>query len=584
MTNDFSVEQKKPSVLPYAGLGAVAGGVTGYAGLPKWTGKPMTHEDLIKEIEDTATFSDKVKEGAQDADLWKEAEAKNKAVKDAEKALEEASKPKLPSGTSEAQIRDQVEKEAKEWIEAEQARVDKAAGNTGRRVKGFPTKEAVAKMELGEEERKVLYDYCDKYETARKNIFAKDGYVDLLINGDGTGSKPLGLKQAKKNLSDFYSTLPAHKKNAAIKDEYSKQIAAQVESFLPKSFNASSINSYEMLKECQAMYGDDLFSVTDSYVRGAKPLEVTPGKRVYVTVNESALKSKRNSFREQITDNISKYIEKDAELKGFDEKFLKENKAALELNLKTPITAVADVPSLTAKGKTARETLLKLDGLEHRIKSGEIKFPSSINVNGADIAIADQAALDTLKRENVYLRDIATQYTKEKAKIQVARDSVIRQDVRVTYRQKKIKNAVNNDEGVKKVLDSIEFLNRETASESEKALYRRLKSMINVEEASGSAERITEDKLPQALKDKLKAAREAYAKKAATEGKVDEAAKKAAEEKLGTVKNEFKEAAQKLIDKLPKKPGVKPIVGALIGAGAIGLAGWLIAPKKPKEA
>ena len=133
MTNDFSVEQqRKPSAFPYVATGIAAGGALGYAKLPKWTGKVKSHEDIVKEMEDKDAFTKNTAEGAPQAAEWKDVQAKANEVKDAEKALEEASKPKIPEGMKESSdlkiARDNMQREIDRLQAIENGKVKSSAG------------------------------------------------------------------------------------------------------------------------------------------------------------------------------------------------------------------------------------------------------------------------------------------------------------------------------------------------------------------------------------------------------------------------------------------------------------------------
>ena len=95
MTNEMTVQQQRPSALPYVGIGAAAGGLGAYFGAPKieavnnWMTKDQkaicTVADLVKEYTDQDKF--------ESSKFYTEAdESTQKALKDAKGTVDEALK------------------------------------------------------------------------------------------------------------------------------------------------------------------------------------------------------------------------------------------------------------------------------------------------------------------------------------------------------------------------------------------------------------------------------------------------------------------------------------------------------------
>lgn len=93
MSEDLSIQQKRPSAMPYM-LGGAAVGTGVGLGVNHWTnfakGTPMTHEDIIKEVNDTTAFSKRTAEGVEHAATWKEVGEKHAAWQAAEEGVKTA--------------------------------------------------------------------------------------------------------------------------------------------------------------------------------------------------------------------------------------------------------------------------------------------------------------------------------------------------------------------------------------------------------------------------------------------------------------------------------------------------------------
>ncbi len=102
MTDDMTIKQR-PSALPYMAGGAVVGAGAGYA-VDRWAlSKPMSHEDIVKKMNDADAFTKNTAEGAEHAASWKEVQAKAQAVEEAKAAVTNAEKPVLPTDNKLAQ-------------------------------------------------------------------------------------------------------------------------------------------------------------------------------------------------------------------------------------------------------------------------------------------------------------------------------------------------------------------------------------------------------------------------------------------------------------------------------------------------
>jgi len=584
MTNDFAVEQqKKPSALPYGVVGAAAGAGGGYL-IGKKVGNYKSYDDIIKEVEDTVKFTENTKEGAPNADLWKEVQEKQAKLKELENAATEAAKPQLPETAKERTDYEAAQRKVDDAIKTLQEQANKDAGVTTQRYGKFPT-EAVLKAEITDpEEFNLAKKYLDRYNNAKKDIF-----------NAGTDASNLRdkIKSEKTNVENFYKGLAKYNPKLEVQNQYSKNIKAELEKILPKDFASEVKNmDYNKIQQYQSMFGEDIFSISDTYVKNATvAVDKTPGKKVWVTVNDSVVKTKRNDLRQQLIDNITTYIGNDTKLQGYDEKFFTQNKATLEMDLMKPIKDIGGVAGLEGEWKNAKNMLRDIENLEFQLKNGTKSFGvnSTTGVTNRYACgsqwVSSQSELNDLKRKSEILLEMSEKYNKGKAEILGARGSVISQDVRVTSLQRQLRDAVANDPGIQDVLKSIETLNREKAPELDKNVYQKLKSLINMEEVtSGNAREITEADIKKELvetRDRLKGIYEEAAKKS---GVVNEEAKKAAEEAAANGKKDLETSVKNLIEKVGKGK-IKPWLAAVIGGVALGaIALGIGASRKSKEA
>ena len=100
MTDELSLQQQQVrQVGNYAVPGLIGGaaiGATGGWALNKYAlQKPMSHEDIVKELNDKDKFESRTKDGAPEAASWKDVQEKGNALKTAEEELKTASEPVL---------------------------------------------------------------------------------------------------------------------------------------------------------------------------------------------------------------------------------------------------------------------------------------------------------------------------------------------------------------------------------------------------------------------------------------------------------------------------------------------------------
>ena len=87
MTDEMTIQQRKSPLVPTV-LGAAAG-AGGGALVGHLMTKPMTHDDVIAEVNAKDKFEARTADGAKEAASWKEVGAKQDALKAAEEELAE---------------------------------------------------------------------------------------------------------------------------------------------------------------------------------------------------------------------------------------------------------------------------------------------------------------------------------------------------------------------------------------------------------------------------------------------------------------------------------------------------------------
>ena len=173
---------------------------------------------------------------------------------------------------------------------------------------------------------------------------------------------------------------------------------------------------------------------------------------------------------------------------------------------------------------------------------------------------------------------IASSYTRDLGQLRAQQKAIISSDISVTLAKENIHKAIANDAGVKAAVDNLERLNGKYATAEEKALYQKIKGMLNIQPGASEAEieanvrkALEGGSFDNILKDKQKLYDEALKKG----GVVDDKLVKAAEEKVGTAKGELEKAAKALGEKFTKGGKAKwiaPVAGAaILGLAALGL-------------
>lgn len=163
MTEDMTIKQR-PSAMPYLLGGALVGtgaGVVANNTVPQLKGTPMSHEDIIKTIQDKVEFSKKTAEGAEHAASWKSVGEKYDAWKSAEAGV--------PTDENlVAEYKDAVKKKEeaiKEFVEQERKA---SGGGVVKEVPSFPEMQAG----ITGEAKKVGPDWTRYENTLKPNYDA----------------------------------------------------------------------------------------------------------------------------------------------------------------------------------------------------------------------------------------------------------------------------------------------------------------------------------------------------------------------------------------------------------------------------
>lgn len=173
MTEDLSMKQR-PSAMPYLLTGAALGTGAGIAAnhtIPQLKGTPMSHEDIIKTVKDSAEFSKKTAEGAEHATTWKEVGEKYELWQKEEKGVPKDEK--LVQKYNDA-VKEK-EAELKKLVEQERKVAGKPAGGgihiaTANEIQALGN---ALKAEEATEVNRLLVEYRQAVETAKSDMTAK---------------------------------------------------------------------------------------------------------------------------------------------------------------------------------------------------------------------------------------------------------------------------------------------------------------------------------------------------------------------------------------------------------------------------
>ena len=157
--------------IPAAAVGALG---TGYYAA-NHTGTPMSHQDIVNELNDKDKFEARTKDGAKEAKTWRDAQARAEDVKKAEEAVRNAEHAQLPEGDTARTNFEKVQKEydeaVNELVEKRKAYLEKHGGRTGKANEALRNPKSWA--ELTNAQRAGLIHEYDGKENKAKNAYEK---------------------------------------------------------------------------------------------------------------------------------------------------------------------------------------------------------------------------------------------------------------------------------------------------------------------------------------------------------------------------------------------------------------------------
>lgn len=656
MTNDFAVveqQQRKSPVWP--AVGAVGGAVAGYAIGNRRAAK--SHDDLVKEVKDTATFSNKP-EGERE--LWENAQKAQKEVERLEKELADASKasvtgkpldelnaakealqkeidrlqalenakfggsvdanfPKAADIPTFANVqkanpnsinyvyaegkhagKEMSNKEAEKLFNDLKGRIGKAEGDLDAVVKPMENKKdgwiKGMRTEFGKIQTKTASYSDEAFSNYLSDMYTFDAHYNRVPKADFEPIWNLAVQQCgdPTKIDEAYLIKNDPEKLISIghiKERGEKVDSSHVERRLKNA--DGEWNKYIIAKEdVKNLIADEQRSMSEKVTSTADELfstmrDVIERERA---IKPSELKEKFANLedikvRQNIIENTGLYDAgkgelKVAELFGTHGYTLKGVQAARadQANFKAVLDAQRKVVENTIK---AANPGIKKEELNKKVSEEMLNkayLKSSLGIDlGKDISIGKAeemlgARANTLKEFEKYL----TEYNKETNKLLEETPAVKEMIEKIAEKKANFEPLTKAQETFVNQFGDIEVLNKDK---------KKVKiSEFGTSGATGSGKTITADDVAKSFRDKVAEKQKAYDKAVSENGAVNEEVKKKAEEALNKGKKDAEEAMTKLTEKLGKGGTKGKIIAALIGAGALGLAGWLIAPKKTKEA
>ncbi len=628
MTDELAIQTVNPQVrkqdntVPYTVGGAVVGGAAGY-GINHAVQKPMSHEDIIKTVKDTAEFSNRTKEGAPEAASWQTVKEKADEVETAKKELEQASKPQVPADTAEQKVYDDAVK-AKEDAYKKLYEEKKAAleGNGSKpidpkKLKKFedlastdlPTTNVRSGKPFKGDQLKNLYNNLTQElvdaEQALDNTLnkglrkTKGDYitdVNTMLNQvekDLNGKKPeqIAAYFAEKESGSWLTgkkPTTQYKRAIAIADKYYP---------LPK----------DLTNEQYVQIGKEL-APGEKPAKGmlAKPVTVKNAngrnivKTVYYDPNEARalldseverIKGLRNTAADQIFAEAQRAVAIKSELKGLAEKVGSEINinVAQKTGLFTPGTPgtpdVLNMSQIISEGQGTRPYTsgkLTLKGYAADIKHLEdalaaakkygttATIPTNLNSNFAP-GTSVQDALEQLKNRNIAYKE----YVKQQKNLLSQLEQTVRSNPIIQELDNKITEAISGDVRVQKA--------RTKLAEQFPALFGEAQATnLTAEQIEAQAKEYAEKNLKKSFQDNIDKAKAELDKVVGDKGKVNEELKKAAEDKLAKAEAALKEQTEALGKKF-KTGGMNKWLAAGIGAVALAAAGFGMAASNKKS-
>lgn len=581
MTDEMRIQQR-PSALPYmlggAAVGAGAGAVANMT-VPYLKGTPMTHEDVVAEVNSKDKFEARTKESAEHADSWKDVKAKQDAVNTAQAELEVAKK-----GTPvDANISTELEaaKNARQaefdkLLEAEKA---KAGGTT---VRNIPTAEEMRLGIKGDDASKVAKDFGyynttlnPEYENARKAVQtnpAVSGHAEYVNAQNARNS-------FQSSVETYYADVATNttEKNPKTRTANARKLEKRLDTIASNEFRYPSKADImkQAFKDGQMVEAKGRFStIMPDYVHTWTDKKGVTHTQKFVLKDGVKYKELLAEARASVDTQRANLI---SEIKATEAEYIssKQNLDAFGKRTEFRPTGKKGGPNPAYVCDLAdinRKDAVKTYTEQQRVMN---KF-----LEGKKLSPKEQAILRSI--ESTFGHDPKTiagskkitaqlesriALAQEYAGLNSAKKSAIGGQSRIALYETQMEEAIQSNKDVKAAAKKIKNLAK--------------KYGINVETIATADEtalkEIVEGKLKgSAIEDRLTRAQSAY-DKAVTDGatKVDDKLVKAAEEKVTTAKGELEKAAKELGEKFAKGGKAKwiaPVAGAVVlGLAALGL-------------
>lgn len=581
MTDELSIQNQRPSALPYVLGGAVVGTGAGL-GVNQWTnftkGTPMTHEDVIAEVNAKDKFEARIAEGAPEASTWKEVQAKVEAVKTAENKLAEAQKVKLPDTAKEAtdlaNAKNARQAEFDRLLEIEK---NKAGAPT---VTELPTAEQMRLGIKGEDASKVARDFNHynttlrpEYETARHAV-----ETNATVAGHAQYQAAKTSRNSfKTSVETYYSDVA---NNAALKDPKARtagirSLDRRLENIAKAEFKYPT--RAEIMK--QAFKDGQMIpvkgrwaSLVPDYIDAKGNKFVLKDDVKYSDLKKAAkdaVDTQRKALIDEIKATESEFISAKQNLEAFGKRteFRSTGKKGGK-NL-SYVCDLADVQGKDAvKTYTEQQKVMSkfLEGqkLTAREKTILSQIQTTFSLNPHDVSESKKIATQLEQR-------IAL--AQEYATLDAAKTAAIGGQSRIALYEAQMEEAIQSNKAV------------QDAAKKIKKMATRYR--INVEATAN----VDEAALKQIVEDKLKGTKfetdiakfqQLYDEATKKAGVVDEAAVNTAKGELESAKGELEKAAKSLGEKM-SKGGKAKWIAPVVGGVALALAGLALRPNS-KEA
>ena len=575
MTDELSIKQR-PSALPYIGIGGALGAGAGYLVNDKFITKPMSHSDIIAEVNAQDKFDARVKEGAPEASSWKDVKAKADASKAAEEELAAARKgsPVDTKLTTELEAATKAREAEYNRLLAEETRKN---GGTVREVPSY--KEMKAGMAANASDAKAVTRDFGRYENTlkpnydaavrsakttteytsvlgKRNSFASklDAYYQEVFNAYST-KDPVAREKAIKALDrklnfingEFVRLTDAEILEQAYKDGQMQKITNKkwytIADYTRTWTDKAGKRHVEHYKFNDGVKLKDLRKAEVARVQGLK-----------------------DALRSEIEATHQEFVNAQQELNNFANR--KEFKARSKRGGGISGNFVCNYSEITG---TKLETLKAELEVVEKLKNGE-KLTSKAEKT---IASGLETKYGFNIREVKGLADLQATLSKriplaeEYAGLQEALKGAKGGAERIAAYEQELTNVLQSNKGVKSAAAKIKALAQ--------------KYGINVETVAGQDEAALKEIVEGKLKGSAVETRVAKAQAAVDEAiakgatKVDDALVKTLEEKAATAKGELEKAAEALGKKVTKSGNKWVAMG--IGAAALGLGALALRPK-----